>query len=187
MSKKFDTIVESVMQRFQGTNFLTGDRVKFVENHTTHDWYKSLPVVALERLKAMIDTGDNIRVTAVTANRPAGTLPVHAPNVTGTTVDIAREMAPGLFHSPFSVPCDILVLQEDGINLSGDTPESQIRKDDSQIKPKEVDELGEADELMKAQTRGEQPAKETPKSNTKLDHADKPTPGESYTKRYLES
>ena len=41
MSKKFDTIVESVMQRFQGTNFLVGDRVKFAENRLK---------VSLERL-----------------------------------------------------------------------------------------------------------------------------------------
>ena len=187
MSKKFDTIVESVMQRYQGTNFLVGDRVKFSENHRSHDWYMALPAVALERLKAVIESGDNIRVTAVTSNRPTGSLPVHAPNVIGSTVDVCHEMAPGLFHSPWSVPGDILVLQEDGINLAGDTPEGQIRKDNSQIKPKKVDELGEADELMSNQTRCENPDKENPTQNTKLDHADEPTSGDSYTKKYLEA
>ena len=39
MSRKFDTIIESVMQRYQGTNFLVGDRVKFTENHTSHPWF----------------------------------------------------------------------------------------------------------------------------------------------------
>ena len=187
MSKKFDTIVESVMQRFQGTNFLVGDRVKFAENHTSHDWYRNLPEVALERLNAMIESGNNLRVTSVTANRPTGTLPVHAPNVTGMVVDIAMETAPGLFQNPFSVPCDLLVLQEDGINLAGDTPEGQVRKDNSDIKPKAVEEAGDEAELMKNQTRCDHPEKSNPTDNTKLDNASEPTSGDSYTKKYLEA
>tara|TARA_Y100000310_G_C20615986_1_gene780653 strand:- start:24 stop:554 length:531 start_codon:yes stop_codon:yes gene_type:complete len=175
MSRKFDTIIESVMQRYQGTNFLVGDRVKFIENHSNHGWFTALPATAVERLNAIIESGDNIRVTAVTANRPSGTLPVHAPNVVGLTVDIAREQAPGLFTSPFSVPHDIIVLQEDGINLAGETPEGQIRKDDSHIKPKEHE--ADSDDYV-----GDKP--ELPTSNTDLGGKE-PTPGESYTKNYI--
>ncbi len=183
MSRKFDTIIESVMQRYQGTNFLVGDRVKFTENHTSHPWFDALPAVAKERLVAVIESGNNIRVTGVTANRPSGTLPVHAPNVTGLTVDIAQEQAPGLFVTPFSVPDDIIVLQEDGINLAGDTPEGQIRKDGSHIKPKEasLDDTSTSDFAPYGNTD----AKDLPTSNTDLGGKE-PTPGESYTARYLD-
>lgn len=183
MSRKFDTIIESVMQRYQGTNFLVGDRVKFTENHTSHPWFDALPAVAKERLVAVIESGNNIRVTGVTANRPTGTLPVHAPNVTGLTVDIAQEQAPGLFITPFSVPDDIIVLQEDGINLAGDTPEGQIRKDGSHIKPKEapLNDTAASDYAP----HDNPDAKDLPTSNTDLGGKE-PTPGESYTARYLD-
>lgn len=186
MSRKFEAIVESALQRYQGADFLVGDRVKFVDNYNSHDWFQGLPDLALERLKAIIESGDNIRVTSVTANRPTGTLPVNAPNVVGTSIGIAREQAPGLFTSPFTVPHDIIVLQEDGINLAGETPEGQIRKDTSHIKPAEVD--SDSDNLaVKKQTGVDEGDRKLTDKNEKLPNAEEPTPGESYTKKYMEN
>lgn len=141
MAKKFDLIIESALRRYQGTNFLIGDRVKFIDNFLTHEWTKSQPEVKVERLKALIESGDNIRVSAVKANRPATAQTGHFQDVDGWYVDIVREAAPGLMMSNevYTLPDFLVQLIEDYPNLAGDTPDSQIRKDSSHIKPEEVD------------------------------------------------
>ena len=65
MASKFDLIIESALKRYQGINFLIGDRVKFIDNFMNHEWSKSQPALKLERLKNIIESGDNIRVSAV--------------------------------------------------------------------------------------------------------------------------
>ena len=129
MSNKFDLIVETALKRYQGPNFLIGDRVKFIEGLERHDWWRAQPALKQERLKEMVESKDNIRVSAVKAQRPATAQTGHFQDVDGFYVDIVREAAPGLFMSSqvFTVPHDLIELIEDYPNLAGDTPESQIR------------------------------------------------------------
>jgi hypothetical protein len=141
MSNKFDLIVETALRRFQGTSFLIGDRVKPIDNYHGHEWFKSQPALKLERLKTMFESGDNIRVSAIKAIRPATAQSGHFQDVDGWYVDVVREAAPGLFMSSqvFTLPDYLVELQDDGINLAGETPESQVRGDTSHIKPEDVD------------------------------------------------
>ena len=177
---KFDILVESAMRRYQGTDLLVGDRVKFIEMYLQHEWIKKQASVKLERLKALIESGDNIRVSAVKAMRPSSATADKFGEVDDFYVDIVREQAPGLFTQIFTVP------QEDYPNLAGDTPKSQIREDDTNIKPKEL-VPAEDDGSMEKQTRCDHPEKDMPSSDTKLPNASEPKSGESYTKDYMES
>ena len=140
MANKFDLIIESALKRYQGINFLIGDRVKVIDNFLAHEWTKSQPALKVERLKNIIESGDNIRVSAVKAIRPATAQTGHFQDVDGFYVDIVREMAPGLFQTAevHTLPEFLLELQEDYPNLAGETPDSQKRADNSNIKPEEV-------------------------------------------------
>ena len=70
MSNKFNTIIEENMRRYQQNSLIIGDRIKFIDGFLNHEWTKSQPVLKLERLKALIETGNNIRVSAVKTTRP---------------------------------------------------------------------------------------------------------------------
>ena len=183
---KFDIIVESAMRRFQGTDLLVGDRVKFIEGYLQHEWWKKQAAVKLERIKGLIESGDNIRVSAVKAMRPATASAGNFQDVDDFYVDVVHETAPGLFSQVFTVPQALLEALEDYPNLAGKTPDSQVRKDDTNIKPTDV-EVKDGDLSLIKQTRCEHPDKDMPASNTNLPNASKPTDGESYTSKYLES
>jgi hypothetical protein len=182
---KFDLIVESAMRRYQGTDLLVGDRVKFIDGYLQHEWTKKCAKMKLERLIDLIDSGDNIRVSAVKALRPSTATVGNFHDVDDFYVDIVREQAPGLFTQIFTVPQALLENQEDYPNLAGETPESQIRKDDTNIKPKEL-ESDEGDSTRQDQTQGDHPKKEMPVSDNKLPNASEPKKGESYTKQYMD-
>ena len=143
MSNKFDLIVETALRRYQGVNFLIGDRVKIIDGYENHEWSKAQPALKLERIRELIESGDNIRISAVKAIRPATAQTGHFQDVDGYYVDIIREAAPGLFMSSqvYTVPDFLVELQEDYPNLAGETPDSQVRKDTSHIEPEEVDKV----------------------------------------------
>lgn len=183
MSKKFDLIVETALRRYQGTNFLVGDRVKPISNIERHEWWKSQPALKLERLKELLDSGDNIRISAVKAERPATAQTGHFQDVDGFYVDIIREAAPGLFMSSqvFTLPDFLVELQDDGINLAGETPDSQRRDDNTEIQPKEVEV--EDNELSPVkQTGTNEGDKNLPAADTNISQTQ---PAKSYTGNYM--
>ena len=182
---KFDVIIESAMRRFQGTDLLVGDRVKFIDSYLQHEWIKKCAAVKLERLRSLIESGDNIRVSAVKALRPASAHTGHFEDVDDFYVDIVHEQAPGLFSQVFTVPQALLEAIEDYPNLAGKTPKSQIREDDTNIEPEEV-KVEDEEGTMSKQTRCEHPQKDMPTKNTALPNASEPKSGESYTKSYME-
>ena len=184
---KFNTLLENVQGMYQQGSFLTGDLVKFKADALSHDWSKTLARTKMERLREMIDSGENIRVCAVKPAGNAGICRDPTMNTGPWFVDVIRERAPGLYADFLTVPEEILEIMElDGINRPP-VPDKFKRKDGSHIKPEVVERApSDANLEMMKQTRGGQPAKELPNSNTTLPKATHPTPGESYTKRYLD-
>ena len=177
MSDTFDLVVETALRRFQGTNFLIGDRVTIINNYLQHEWTKRQPAMKLERLKELIESGDNIRVSSIKADRPATAQTGHFQDVDGWYVDIIREAAPGLFMSSqiFTVPQELLDLHEDYPNLAGDTPDSQIRQDTSHIDAREIE--------RDSPDKGTAPDTDLPIKN--VDISVLPA-AKSYTGKYLE-
>jgi hypothetical protein len=144
---------------------------------------KKQAAVKLERIKALIESGDNIRVSAIKALRPSVATVGNFEDVDDFYVDIVREQAPGLFTQIFTVPQALLEQQEDYPNLAGPTPKSQIREDETNIKPEEAP-LSDTDASDFAPYDNPD-ARDLPTSNTDLGSKE-PTPGESYTKKYLD-
>lgn len=184
MASKFDLIIESALRRYQGVNFLIGDRVKLKDDYTNHDWWKSQPALKIERIKGLIESGDNIRVSAVKAIRPATADSGHFQDVDGFYVDIVREAAPGLMMSNeiYTLPDFLLELQDDGINLAGETPDGQRREDTTNIKPEEI-KIEDNEFSPVKQTRCDHPEKENPGENVNIAQA---PAAKSSTGKYME-
>ena len=146
MSKKFDVIIEGYMDRYQNNTFAIGDRVKLIDSYLGHDWVKKQAAFKIERLKEMVDSGDYIRVSAVKSLKPVTAESGHFEVVYVVYCDVVREKAPGLYTLTMTLPQELLEPTDDGVNISGPTPDSQIKQDPSNIKPEEVnlgtDELG---------------------------------------------
>jgi len=184
MSNKFNTIIEENMRRYQQNSLIIGDRIKFIDGFLNHEWTKSQPVLKLERLKALIETGNNIRVSAVKTSRPQTAESGHFEIVDDIYYDVVEELAPGRYGHLFTVPSTLVEHLDDYPNLAGETPEGQVKKDPSHIDAKEV--TVEDNELSpKKQTHAHDG--DLNLGDTNVDLGGKaPTPGESYTKNYLE-
>lgn len=174
MAKKFNTIIESYMRTYQNNSLVVGDRVKFIDNYTTHDWIKSQPAVKLERIKDLVESGDFIRISAVKTVRPHTAESGHFEVIDDIYYDIVREAAPGLYTQVFTVPQNILVLEDDYPNISGPTPDNQIKADPSEIKPGEAEAPKSGSPEMDHQLLGK---------NVDISIEE---PAKSYTAKYLQ-
>tara|TARA_Y100000310_G_scaffold281194_1_gene301520 strand:- start:139 stop:702 length:564 start_codon:yes stop_codon:yes gene_type:complete len=187
MARKFDTIVESFMRRVNQNTFIVNDRVKFIGNYLQHEWTRKQPGLKVDRLKELVESGHNIRISAIKTNRPVTAQTGHFEAVDDIWYDIVREEAPGLYTQVFTVPQEMLELIDDYPN-EAPIPDSLRRDDNSNIKPEQVNIQSEDDMIGPThQTRDGQPAKELPDSNTTLPDTTKPTEGESYTKQYIDN
>lgn len=134
---KFVSLYESAIQRFTRGGFLTGDLVKFKDDCAKDNWFKLQGANYLDKVKHFIDSGLNIRVSAVKPVRPS-TQPGNIQNEADTfLVDVVLELAPGLYREFITVPAHVLVSANNYPNLAP-VPDSLKRKGDINIKPTEV-------------------------------------------------
>jgi len=185
MANTFNSIIEENMRRYQNNTLIIGDRVKFIDKFLAHEWTKAQPALKVERLRALIETGNNIRVTAVKTDRPQTAESGHFEIVDGVYYDVVEEIAPGSYRSLFTVPAAVVEHLDDYPNLAGDTPESQVKSDTTTIKPKEVD-IDDNELSPKKQTDAHGGDLSLVSTNSKLPNATEPTDGESYTKKYIQ-
>ncbi len=174
---KFNTLLENVWHPYQRGNFLVGDLVKFRSGWERNDWVKGLIEGKLTRLKEMMESGDNLRVSAIKTDRSDNN------DMGPFWIDIVRETAPGAYRDFLTIPEILLDKIELGINRAP-VPEGQYKADPSHIKP-EAPTQPEASAYhdMVNQTRDKHPAKEMPGSNTKLPGA---KAAKSYTTKYMD-
>ena len=185
MSKMFNKIIEENMRRYQQNSLIVGDRVKFIDNFLNHEWTKTQPVLKVERLKALMETGNNIRISAVKTSRPQTAESGHFEIVDEIFYDVVEEIAPGRYGHLFTIPQALVEHLDDYPNLAGDTPEGQVRTDDTNIKPEEFAATDNADNLNPTkQPHIDGGDHNLAKSNTNIGGKE-PTPGESYTKNYM--
>ena len=71
IANTFNLLYEANFQKFQGGGILSGDVVKFIDNVEGHEWMKKQQPNFIEKLKQMMDSDQNIRVSSVKAVRPA--------------------------------------------------------------------------------------------------------------------
>ena len=135
---KFVSLYESSIQRYTRGGFLTGDLVKFADGCLKDDWFKGQGVNYLAKVKQFIDSGLNIRVSAIKAVRPT----THSGDVQNEAdkflVDVILEVAPGLYREFLTVPAHVLVPVDYYPDLAP-VPDSLKRKGDVNIHPKPVE------------------------------------------------
>ena len=136
--KKFDTLLEGVFERYQGSGLLTGDLVKLKENILSSDWAKAKGQNSLDAIKRFVESGLNIRVSSVKTLRPQVQTSIDQAGASDVYIaDIALETAPGRFSDFLEVPCEYLEMVDTGINLSPISDEHR-REDEITIKPEDV-------------------------------------------------
>jgi hypothetical protein len=140
IKNKFDLLFEETLQRFQQNGLLEGDYVKLIKNYRKNDKIKSRGEPYLERLDYLFKSNVPLKLSAIKAERTESTNGVvgSADAPTGFWADIIQEHAPGLWTNVTTVPLEILEKIETGNSFSPGVPESNIRKDTTQIKPNEV-------------------------------------------------
>ena len=178
MSSKFDLIVEAAITRYQNQGILVSDLVKFRDGYANDDFVKGLGENTKQAIANMIESGDNIRVAAIKSDRPTTADANNFEAVNGFFCDVVHEQAPGLYMNPITVPMGLLEVIDTGINLSGKTPDSQVKKDPSDIKPTKVKENEIAPQAFKDATT-------LPGKNTTLPGAQAAKTAQ-YTTKYME-
>lgn len=141
MNKKFVKILESHMQRFTGQGFLAGDVVVFKKDALRDPWFQSLGSNTQEKIKSMIASGLNLRVSAIKNVYPnvkgAGNTDYTGSDI---NIDITSEIAPGRYMDFVTVPGRMLEPVSTYPNLP-DVPERFKADDPSKrvnIRPKKV-------------------------------------------------
>lgn len=190
MKSKFNTIFESNFTRFQGSGFLTGDIIKLKDGWESDDWCKDAPGQVLDKLKELSDSDLVLRVSSVKPIRPGVQGSVQQDQVPGEFfVDIAQEMAPGMYNGQFvTVPGSLIELSGDNDTLP-EIPDSLRREEDVDVKPRKIEQESTGDDEMSKFTN---PAKQTnteDKVNKQLTDKDIKQPGAiaatSYTAGYM--
>jgi len=135
---KFTNLYESAIQRFTRGGLLIGDLVKFKSDVLTSDFVKKQAVNYAQKIKEFIDSGLNIRVSAIKPVYPNSGAPGNIQNEAESfIVDVVLEKAPGLYYAFLTVPAAMLEHIDTGINLAP-VPDSLRRPNNEIIKPEEL-------------------------------------------------
>jgi len=148
---KFAKLYESAIQRFTRGGFLTGDLVKFVDNPFGDEFFKDQAPNFVAKAKSFLDSGLNMRVSAVKPVRPStqpGNIQDEADKF---LIDITLELAPGCYKDFITLPAHLIQPFETYPNLAP-VPDSLKRKGDLNIDPKQV-EIKDQEELVQSPHR----------------------------------
>lgn len=146
MKRNFVDLYESAMQRYTLGGLLAGDLVVFREGAFNDPWYKGLGVNTKEKIQSMVNSGLNLRVSAIKTVLPA-VQGAGNTDYTGTefNADITAEIAPGKYMDFVTVPGRLLEPKSSYPNLP-EVPEVFKKDDPSRrvnIKPKKVKDESE--------------------------------------------
>jgi hypothetical protein len=135
MKRKFNTILETYLQKYTRGGFLTGDMVKVKDDVFKSDFYKSQTQSYQDKLKSWAQSDLLLRVSAVKPIRPTTQATGNA-EITGSEfdVDITQEIAPGRYVDFLTIPASFIEPYSNGSNLPP-IPDSLKRKEKTQIKP----------------------------------------------------
>ena len=190
MKSKFNTIFESNFTRFQGSGFLTGDIIKLKDGWENDDWCKDAPSQLLDKLKEISESDLVLRVSSVKPIRPGVQGSVQQDQVAGEFfVDIAQEMAPGMYNGQFvTVPGHLIEISGSNDTLP-ELPDSLRREDDVDVKPYNLEKESAGDDEMSKFTHPEKQTGTDNKENVNLTDKNVTLPGatgaKSYTAGYM--
>ncbi len=186
--KKFVTLFENYMKRYERGGFLVGDVFKFNDNFKSHDDYKKLGNNVKEMIDQMIESGLHVRVVNIKDDAPARYPASDQTSSLEVVLDIALDTGGGRCTHYCSVPGCLGEPLQYAPNLPP-IPDAMRRKDKVTIKPEEAEENTE--NLSNKTDRGNGELSNTerslPKTNTKIPSKPvTPSPAvTSYTHNYL--
>lgn len=135
--KKFLSLYESYMTRYERGGFLVGDIFKFNGNFRSHEDYKVLGQNVKDLIDQMIDSGLNIRVVGIKDT----TSPIYPGNPQTSSLQViltlALDSGGGRYTHLVAIPCCLGQPQPCGPNLPP-IPDAIRRKNRVNIKPKEM-------------------------------------------------
>jgi hypothetical protein len=169
MSNKFLVKIEENIQRYTNSGKLVSDVVKFVKNYKSKDSYKALGDDVKEYIELLIKTDKNIRVVDVKPMFPSFGTGNDQNRGNGFSVELAIELAPGLFdlQNKVTVPSDLVVAVNTYSNLP-DIPQSMRKKEKINHKPTPPEEDNESPYNPYLQTMMSQDGSTLRRTETKL-------------------
>lgn len=169
MSNKFLVKIEENIQRYTNGGKLVSDVVKFVKNYKSKDSYKALGDDVKEYIELLTKTDKNIRVVDVKPMFPSHATGNDQNRGNGFSVELAIELAPGLFdlQNKVTVPSDLVVAVNTYSNLP-DVPQSMRKKEKINHKPTPPEEDNESPYNPYLQTLMSQDGSTLRRTETKL-------------------
>lgn len=136
MGKKFDTIYESVVSRYQIGGYLPGDIVKFRPDYKNTACYKSMHSIMCQELEDLIKSGLNIKVIQVgdrLSGASAGNQHKTADNV---VITVAGDHGGGRHFGSITVSPDMIDMA-DAADPTPSIPDQFYRDDNTNWKAEE--------------------------------------------------
>lgn len=187
MGKKYLTLVETYLSRFERGGFLVGDVFKFSDNFKSSEEYKKLGSNSRDLIDQMIESGLHVRVVGIKDS----TSPRYPGNPQTSSADVSLTLAldtgGGRYTHYVNVSPDLGEPISFYPNLPP-IPDAVIRKNNTNIKPKELEQ---SDNLANKTDKGDGKLSNTnltlPTKNTELPSSPAtPSPAQaSYTHDYL--
>ena len=189
--KKFVSLHESYMRRYERGGFLVGDVFKFNDDYQSTDCYRELPKSTKDLITKMVDSGLHIRVTGIKDTEPSRYPASSQTSSLDVNLNIALDDGGGRYSHHVTVPGLLGQAVQYAPNLLP-IPDALVRPNKVNIKPEEYVE----DEEMisnRSDRGGTEPhqlsptERSLPKQNTDIP-SDPATPSPavtSYTNAYL--
>jgi len=135
--RRYLTLVENYMKRFERGGFLVGDVLKFNDNFSSSPSFKKLGTNIQELVNQMIESGLHVRVVGIRDAIPGARSP--APDVAGAEVvlDIALDNGGGRYTHYASIPTDLVSPETYYPNLPP-IPDAVRKNYPVDLKPKEL-------------------------------------------------
>lgn len=187
MAKKYLTLVEAYLSRFQRGGFLVGDVFKFNDNFKTTEQYKKLGLNVKDMIDQMIETGLNVRVVGIKDT----TSPRYPGNPQTSSSDVELSLALDNGGGRYSHYINISPEMGQPLDIYPNLPpipDATVRKSKVNIKPEELERM---DNITNKTDRGTGSYVDTeislPTNNTALPSVQaSPSPAlASYTHEYL--
>ena len=106
---KFMKLYENNLSRYTNGGFSGGDLVKFKEGALKDDFFKNHPAEILERVKELIGSGLNLRVTNIKPKYPVAGSGINSDGAgVDFSIEIAQELMPGKVIKHITVPASLL-------------------------------------------------------------------------------
>ena len=187
MGRKYLTLVETYLSRYERGGFLIGDVFKFNDDFKSSEKYKSLGTNTQELIDQMIESGLHIRVVGIKdtiAARYPGNPQTSSADV---ELSLALDSGGGRYTHYVTLAPDLGFPVSFYPNLLP-VPDAVVRKNNTNIKPKEVEAQ---DNLANKSDKGDGKLSDTnlslPKQNITIPSTSAtPSPAvDSYTHNYL--